>query len=173
MGISQNIKALRKSLKLNQQEFADKLNVHFTTISKIENETRQPSIDLIYKISETFNISIHKLMSDNYDSVDLHISTSPYLYSDNMAKLIAMCFSCVEMHYKNNTCYSSCEEIMTLSVQQDLFRILEEVIKIKIDLYNTGNMSIVESNMSELINSINYKILDIRKNLLDNENPNG
>ncbi len=86
MNIGEKIKTLRNSLNLNQQEFADKINVHFTTISKIENGTRQPSISLIYKISETFNTNINYLLEQNMLLDNKDISDLPIVIGINIKR---------------------------------------------------------------------------------------
>lgn len=49
-----NIKQLREELKLSQSEFAEKLGVHPTAVSKWENGKAQPKISYIRKIEELF-----------------------------------------------------------------------------------------------------------------------
>lgn len=56
------IKELRLSNSLNQVEFAKKLSVTKQTVSNWENNNIQPSIDMLVKIAEFFNVSTDFLL---------------------------------------------------------------------------------------------------------------
>lgn len=57
-----NLKNFRKSLKLNQTEFANKLNVNQTNISDWETGRSRPTLDVFIKICMTYNISADELL---------------------------------------------------------------------------------------------------------------
>ena len=52
------IKFLRENLKLSQEELAEKLNLSKGIISLYEQEKRKPSLEILIKLSEIFNVSI-------------------------------------------------------------------------------------------------------------------
>ena len=56
------IKELRTAHGLNQVEFAGKLSVAKQTVSNWENNNIQPSIDMLTKIADFFNISTDYLL---------------------------------------------------------------------------------------------------------------
>lgn len=56
------IKTLREELKMTQQELADKLDGAKSTVAMYENETRKPSLEVLIKLSETFNCSIDYIL---------------------------------------------------------------------------------------------------------------
>ncbi len=56
--VNQRIRDLRKSLKLNQSEFAKTLGVTQTTICNVESGKAGYSIELLTKIAETYNKEI-------------------------------------------------------------------------------------------------------------------
>lgn len=58
----ERIKELRKSLGMNQVEFASKLHVTKQCVSNWENDNIQPSIDMIIKIATTFSVSADYLL---------------------------------------------------------------------------------------------------------------
>ncbi len=62
---SDNIKKLREAAGLTQDEFAEKIFVTRTAVSKWENGKSYPSIDSLKEISELFGVSIDSLMSDD------------------------------------------------------------------------------------------------------------
>ena len=63
MELSKKIKQIRNENKLTQEQFAEKMLVSRTAVSKWENGTCYPSIDSLKYISKTFNISLDKLLS--------------------------------------------------------------------------------------------------------------
>ena len=60
---SDNIKKLREEAGLTQDEFAEKIFVTRTAVSKWENGKSYPSIDSLKVISDLFGISIDSLMT--------------------------------------------------------------------------------------------------------------
>lgn len=64
MELSKKIKKIRNDNKLTQEQFAEKMLVSRTTVSKWENGTCYPSIDSLKYMSKTFNISLDKLLSN-------------------------------------------------------------------------------------------------------------
>ena len=63
MEFSEKIQELRNKNKLTQEQFAEKLYVSRTAVSKWESGKGYPSIDSLEYISKTFNISIDELLS--------------------------------------------------------------------------------------------------------------
>ena len=57
-----NIKSLRKNLEISQFDFASKLGVNYSTISTWETGKSEPSINMLIKISKTFDISYEDLL---------------------------------------------------------------------------------------------------------------
>lgn len=55
--ISANIKKLRKSLKLSQEEFAERLNCSREFISRVENLKEKVSLKMLLKLSELFKVN--------------------------------------------------------------------------------------------------------------------
>ena len=64
MELSKKIKKIRNDNKLTQEQFAEKMLVSRTAVSKWENGTCYPSIDSLKYMSKTFNISLDKLLSN-------------------------------------------------------------------------------------------------------------
>jgi transcriptional regulator with XRE-family HTH domain len=69
MKFNKKIKALRKAADMNQQELADKINVHVTHLSKIENGHLIPSIDIVQRLMKVFAVSADQLLNDNENSI--------------------------------------------------------------------------------------------------------
>ena len=62
--LSENIKRLRKSKGLSQEELAVKLNVVRQTVSKWEQGLSVPDADLLIALSEAFETSVSTLLGD-------------------------------------------------------------------------------------------------------------
>ena len=62
--LSENIKALRKSKGLSQQNLADKLNVVRQTISKWEQGLSVPDADLLIALSEALETPVSTLLGE-------------------------------------------------------------------------------------------------------------
>lgn len=69
MKFKEKIKALRKAADMNQQELADKINVHVTHLSKIENGHLIPSIDIVQRLMKVFAVSADQLLNDSENSI--------------------------------------------------------------------------------------------------------
>lgn len=65
--LGKNIKETRKSLKMTQEQLAEKIEVSTVFISQIESGARKPSLETVYKISIALNIKIDTLINKNFD----------------------------------------------------------------------------------------------------------
>ena len=63
--LNENLKAVRKSKGLSQQELAVKLNVVRQTISKWEQGLSVPDSDMLLSISETLETPVSTLLGEN------------------------------------------------------------------------------------------------------------
>ncbi len=63
--LNENIKAIRKSKGLSQEELAIRLNVVRQTISKWEQGLSVPDADMLISISEVFETSVSTLLGEN------------------------------------------------------------------------------------------------------------
>lgn len=55
--IADNIKKLRKSNKLSQENFAEKLDCSREFVSRMENMKEKPSLKMLLKLSYIFNVN--------------------------------------------------------------------------------------------------------------------
>lgn len=64
--ICSKFRFIRKSLELNQREFANKLGISQAAISAIENETNtQPSFNIIWGLINVFKVNPYFIFSDD------------------------------------------------------------------------------------------------------------
>lgn len=57
------LKIIRAQKKLNQQKVAMDLNISREALSHYENGKREPSLDMLRKLSDYFNVSIDFLIN--------------------------------------------------------------------------------------------------------------
>ena len=62
--IGSRIKQLRKNSGMTQREVAKKLELPFSTYSNYENNNREPSFDILQKISKVLNVSFSHLVAE-------------------------------------------------------------------------------------------------------------
>lgn len=74
MKLSEKIKILRKKTGLSQQELSDKIGIHLTHLSRLENDHLQPSLDVIRKLMDIFEVSADYLLSDDMNSYEVNIN---------------------------------------------------------------------------------------------------
>lgn len=66
MGIGENIRECRGAMK--QAEFAEKLGVNVTTVSRWENGQNVPNGEMIQKIADTLGVGTEILLKQNHQS---------------------------------------------------------------------------------------------------------
>lgn len=62
--IGTNIKILRDVRGLSQKDLAGLIGTPAGTLSHIEKGTRQPSVDMLYRIADALNVSVINLVLD-------------------------------------------------------------------------------------------------------------
>lgn len=77
MKLPEKIKRLRKNASLSQQGLADKLGVHLTHLSRLENNHLQPSLEVIRKLMDVFEVSADYLLNDDMDTYEVDIKDKP------------------------------------------------------------------------------------------------
>ena len=70
MNFSSNLKALRKSRGMTQEQLADFLNLSRSTIAGYESRNRQPDFEHLVIIAEFFHVTIDYLLRGYEDEPD-------------------------------------------------------------------------------------------------------
>ena len=71
--LNENIKSLRIAMGLNQVEFGRAIGVTKQCVSNWENDNVVPSIDMLIKLADFFNITTHMLLGRG-DRASLDVS---------------------------------------------------------------------------------------------------
>lgn len=69
MKFNEKIKVLHKASNMIQKDLAEKIDVHVTHLSKMENGYLLPSIDIVQRLMKVFAVSADNLLNDNENSV--------------------------------------------------------------------------------------------------------
>lgn len=69
MKFNEKIKALRKAADMSQQDLAEKLHIHVTHLSKMENGHLMPSIDIVQRLMKVFTVSADQLLNEDEKTV--------------------------------------------------------------------------------------------------------
>ena len=61
MTFGQNLKAIRKRMKLTQTEMAERIGISRSYLADIEHNRKNISLAVVLRIAKGFNISVNKL----------------------------------------------------------------------------------------------------------------
>ncbi len=70
--LNENLKNLRKSKGITQEEMAERLNVVRQTISKWEKGTSVPDAEMLSRIAELFEVSVSTLLGETIETTEEH-----------------------------------------------------------------------------------------------------
>lgn len=86
MVISENIRMLRKSIGITQEQLAEKLNISSQAVSKWETSQSVPDTMLLPTISKIFGVTIDTLFKENMENYDSLASKLATIYEDTNNK---------------------------------------------------------------------------------------
>ena len=89
MKFGDNLKKLRKSKNMSQEDLAEKVNVSRQSVSKWETGEAYPEMNNILELCKIFNCNINDLVNDNLvdlDSLDEEIKMSVVKFKENEQK---------------------------------------------------------------------------------------
>ena len=69
MGFSERIRELRHRKKLSQTKLGELIGVHYTQVGKYEKGEALPSVEVLRKLADVFEVSIDFLMEGSSDEV--------------------------------------------------------------------------------------------------------
>ena len=65
MTFGQNLKAIRKKMKLTQTEMAERIGISRSYLADIEHNRKNISLAVVLRIAKGLNISVNKLINDD------------------------------------------------------------------------------------------------------------
>lgn len=81
-GLGERIHSIRKSKKLNQEEFGNLLSISKATISLYENDAREPDVETLIKIASIGDVSINFLCTGSDPNSADNISSNYFTKDD-------------------------------------------------------------------------------------------
>lgn len=88
--LSKNLKYLRKLRNISQQELADKTNLDRSTISRIENNEMDTTIEKAYKMALVLNVPIELFIGKNLEEMNYSINDdAKYIDIINKYKMLS------------------------------------------------------------------------------------
>lgn len=99
--IGENIKKLRTEKKLTQKDLADRLYVTPQAVSRWENGEVEPSLSVIKKMAEIFNVTCDNLMDSVFEPSEEEKKTE-YVYSEPVRPVLGVCEKCNKPIYDGN-----------------------------------------------------------------------
>lgn len=102
--IGENIKKLRTEKKLTQKDLADRLYVTPQAVSRWENGEVEPSLSVIKKMAEIFNVTCDNLMDSVFEPSEEEKKTE-YVYSEPVRPVLGVCEKCNKPIYDGNDIY--------------------------------------------------------------------
>ncbi len=101
--LGKNMKYLRSLFNISQSNLAELLSVTSATISRYENSEREPGLEILYKLSRIFNVSIDTLLLVDIENESGNIINNEYIR--NMNNFI---------NYSSNHCLNDKDKIKML-----------------------------------------------------------
>lgn len=86
------LRSLRIKSNMSQEELGNKLGLAKSTISMYENGTREPSLEILEAIADTFNVDMNTL-TDSKTSAELNSELQEYLEELKNRSEMRMLFS--------------------------------------------------------------------------------
>ncbi|MCP4136211.1 MAG: helix-turn-helix transcriptional regulator [bacterium] len=67
MNIGEKLRKMRKMNDLSQAELSKRISVHATNIARYESNKQKPTIDVLKKIADYYDVTIDYFLSENDD----------------------------------------------------------------------------------------------------------
>ena len=84
MSLGDNIKKIREQKGLLQKQLAAEVNIPYTTYNKVENNTREISIDELQRFAGYFGMTIDQVVHFDTKPIDVSIQDKPNFEQMNM-----------------------------------------------------------------------------------------
>ncbi|QPS98519.1 helix-turn-helix transcriptional regulator [Staphylococcus equorum] len=65
MTFGENLKTIRKEMKLTQQEMANRIGISQSYFADIEHNRKNISLAVVLRIAQGLDVSVNKLINDN------------------------------------------------------------------------------------------------------------
>lgn len=151
--IGENIRKIRKSKKMTMKELGEKIGVSEQAIGNYERGDREPTIDVLIKISDALEVSLFDILGDKIDKKQVALLVN-YLNKTN-EEIRNTYEKQIEINKKINSCYVKENKILKDykdTLENKMKWLIDEPIGIfqAIILY----MGLINENMNDIKISI-------------------
>ena len=151
--IGENIRKIRKSKKMTMKELGEKIGVSEQAIGNYERGDREPTIDVLIKISDALEVSLFDILGDKIDKKQVALLVN-YLNKTN-EEMRNTYEKQIEINKKINSCYVKENKILKDykdTLENKMKWLIDEPIGIfqAIILY----MGLINENMNDIKISI-------------------
>lgn len=165
----ENLKYIRSSLNISQKEIANYLKLNPSSYSNYENGRREPSIDVLIKISNFLNVEIDKLLTENLSNNDNFWNdiqnkiSNDFNYNEKVEDINSDLRKNILLELENKK-----KKYLSL-LNNKIPKKLKEIDSLieHINLYNQQDLEISEEISSDIINfkskekNIEYRSIDL------------
>ncbi|EGT0013483.1 helix-turn-helix transcriptional regulator [Clostridium perfringens] len=155
MNIGENIKKIRIDKGLSRQDLASELEVSESTISRYENNKREPNMATLKKIGEILNVPLADLLREmeTYEEIDLATNKKYYnsMNEENLKKFLKDCNINLDLIYKSDKKNNFLSDLYTINP-----------IKLELNSYIKNFDNFSKENLVDFYNSF----LEYHKNYL-------
>lgn len=155
MNIGENIKKIRIDKGLSRQDLASELEVSESTISRYENNKREPNMATLKKIGEILNVPLADLLREmeTYEEIDLATNKKYYnsMNEENLKKFLKDCDINLDLIYKSDKKNNFLSDLYTINP-----------IKLELNSYIKNFDNFSKENLVDFYNSF----LEYHKNYL-------
>ena len=143
INLGEKLKSLRKEKNISQEKLAQYLNVSFQAVSKWENGSTYPDIELLPEISRFFGITVDELLGaeqiDENRLYENYEKRACELYRNgDVASMLPLW---QEAHYKMPNHIGVKEMLMSAYFDIDKVKYQKEIVELGTEIYNSGSGS--------------------------------
>jgi transcriptional regulator with XRE-family HTH domain len=89
---AENLKKIRKSMRLTQEQMAKKLHINKQSIFRYEKGEASPGLNIIQKLSRYFNVNLNWLLNEKCASEEMFLKEKPMAQGEFIEELNELVF---------------------------------------------------------------------------------
>ncbi|MFM9838010.1 MAG: XRE family transcriptional regulator [Cyclobacteriaceae bacterium] len=90
VNLNENMRSLRKRLKLTQDQFAAKLDIKRSLLGAYEEGRAEPKLELLQKIAEVFHVSVDDLIGKDFTVAGSEVGNPPVSFQGKSREMLVV-----------------------------------------------------------------------------------
>lgn len=164
-----NLKNLRIKNDIKQSTLSKQLNISQGAYAKYENGQREPSFDILIKISKFFGVSTDELLNDSLTPKIINTLTNSINYESHPD--LSQKINLIESLNKKKTYYLKEKKRLEVLLNKHIPNRLKEIDEL-LDILNNNPPSFLNNSNEELATEISPEVIDLQKYKHRNKNIN-